>query len=1323
MPEQAPVVFGKYQLLELLARGGMAEVYKAKSHGVEGFEKILVVKRILPELSRNPRFVEMFVAEAKLAVHLSHANIVQVFDLGLVDGRYFIAMEYVGGHDLATLLRLGRRANRPMPVELAVYVAGEVARALDYAHRRRDAEHRPLHIVHRDVSPQNVLVSFEGEVKLTDFGIAKARTIVEDGAEEGVVKGKYAYMSPEQAEGREVDARTDLFALGVCLYETLAGFNPFVAGSDYDTLLRVRQGRVAPLTEVAPHVPAELADIVARAMHPDRDARIASAERLYQELVQFLYTAGRRIGAHELARYVEQVSAETRLQPGQAQRLRLAFDVDGAEALRDATPVEVPAARVTRRPGAASATGVRRPTTSGLGLVRQQVERRDVTALCVRLPAGGELDALHSVFRRHGGVVVERAVSGDGTRLHVLFGTVDPDGRDTEGAARCGLRVQALLRKEGIRDVGAGLHAGRLHVDLSGELVRDESYEAVLRGAQAASERAGEGDLVASQAAEAMLRAGFELREQPAESGAQARWFVVASERDRSEAQGRFVGRKQELRRIGEVLALATKRRRRVLAIVGEAGMGKSRLLSESARRLRLGGHDVGMVVASVARQGRDVPFSAVHELLRVVLGIEEIDAPTVVRDKIGRLRELGVGASELAWVESLFGVEAAAPEDPVRVLRGVLTRIAHKLAEDRLTVLAFDGAEAMDDESQAVVDGLLRETRETRLVVVLAYRPGFVHAWSDLPGYETIELGPLSDEDVVRLVGVRLGVDEIPMDLLADVTSKSAGNPLFVEEYLGALMEARAIEVREGKVSYRAAVAALEVPKTLRGIVASRLGRLAPLQRQLLQVAAVIGERFTADVVARVLAQPMETVRSALEGLVRRHVLTGKPAAEMAFAHELVREVLYEGLALEGRRELHGAVAEAIETLHPDRLDEAAERLAEHHRLAGRRAEAVAWYVRAADRFENEHALAAAAAAVGRAVELMVGWPGADRERLLELYRRLGELSFRARDLERGAERMAAAHEMAESLGRDEYVARFATLRGRMLVHANRFAEGRQWLEKAREIATRLGDVTLLRDATLGAAEGETKNGEYARAAQLLEEALALCARTGEVRAQVRCLMSLSLARAALGQGAAALETLARARELATGDRDRFTECELLKTEALVRYYVRDHEGSLDCSLRALELAREHGFAYEASVNAHNAGESMLRLGDFKRAFALLRQSYELAREHGFEKLEHVNLRVLGYIDAVRFGSDEGRRRIVEAHDYALRNGYVWDLLQSKYLLALADHALGDVEAARRGLRETLRLAAECGDRRWEQDAEEALRALEAGGPVPLPR
>src|SRR5208282_5304610 len=209
----------------------MAEVFKAKSFGVEGFEKTLVIKRILPELAESQEFVDMFVHEAKLAVRLSHANIVQVFDLGIATpsnepgstqaGSYYMAMELVNGFDLATVLSCCRREEVPLPVEMGIFTTAEVAKGLDHAHRRRDDQLRPLGIVHRDVSPRNILLSLEGEVKVADFGIAKARGALESHVNEDTratrLQGKFAYMSPEQARGEPVDGRSDLFSLGIVL--------------------------------------------------------------------------------------------------------------------------------------------------------------------------------------------------------------------------------------------------------------------------------------------------------------------------------------------------------------------------------------------------------------------------------------------------------------------------------------------------------------------------------------------------------------------------------------------------------------------------------------------------------------------------------------------------------------------------------------------------------------------------------------------------------------------------------------------------------------------------------------------------------------------------------------------------------------------------------------------------------------------------------------------------------------------------------------------------------------------------------------------------
>jgi predicted ATPase len=284
--------FGKYQLIRRIGAGGMAEVFLARTAVAQGLSKELVIKKIHPDYARSPRFVSMFVAEASIALGLNHPNIVQVFDFGRVDGTFFLAMEHIDGLDLVRMLAAAQQAGRPLPVELAAFIVQETARGLDYAHRKTDAFGAPLGIVHRDVSPQNILVSLDGAVKLVDFGVARARGMDED---LGVVKGKYHYMAPEQARGEAVDRRADVFAIGVVLFELCCG-RPLFPGSNQEALAQVKAGAIVRPRDVNPAIPdtLEAAILGALAFHPDD--RFQSARDLQTALGRFLLERARDTG-------------------------------------------------------------------------------------------------------------------------------------------------------------------------------------------------------------------------------------------------------------------------------------------------------------------------------------------------------------------------------------------------------------------------------------------------------------------------------------------------------------------------------------------------------------------------------------------------------------------------------------------------------------------------------------------------------------------------------------------------------------------------------------------------------------------------------------------------------------------------------------------------------------------------------------------------------------------------------------------------------------------------------------------------------------------
>lgn len=316
--------YGNYYLLEKIAVGGMAELFKAKQRGVQGFQKIVAIKRILPHLSDNDEFVTMFIDEAKLAAQLTHPNIVQIFDLGKASGSYYIAMEFVDGRDLRSLLRKVREYRLPFPEPVAAFVAMKVAVALDHAHRKKGLNDKELKLVHRDISPQNILISYDGAVKLVDFGIAKAaskntQTLA------GALKGKLLYMSPEQALGQPLDNRSDLYSLGLVLFELLTGERCFQADSELGVLEKVRMGRVSDVQALNPNISREMTAIVNKCLQKSVESRYPSARFLERDLKDLLVRQGSEPTDHDVAEYVNALLKGTKDQVEEVLAARFAI--------------------------------------------------------------------------------------------------------------------------------------------------------------------------------------------------------------------------------------------------------------------------------------------------------------------------------------------------------------------------------------------------------------------------------------------------------------------------------------------------------------------------------------------------------------------------------------------------------------------------------------------------------------------------------------------------------------------------------------------------------------------------------------------------------------------------------------------------------------------------------------------------------------------------------------------------------------------------------------------------------------------------------------
>ena len=308
MKDFEPKKFGKYQLLQKIAVGGMAELYRAKVTRAHGFEKLVVIKKILPHLTDQGNLVKAFIDEARLAALLQHENIVQIYDFGSIDGEYFIAMEYLSGKDLRKLTDKAKKTAVPLGLENTLYIISHICSGLDYSHNLKDLQGRPLNIIHRDINPQNIFLTYEGQVKIIDFGIAKAASH-NSTTHEGLLKGKLAYMSPEQATGKTIDHRSDIFSTGIIFYELLAGRRMF-EGETMQVYSQVREARYEPLDKLVPDLPAKLHAVVEGALSKDPDQRYQTCGEMLADLEECIFDLSVQTNGRRFATFVKEFFKE-----------------------------------------------------------------------------------------------------------------------------------------------------------------------------------------------------------------------------------------------------------------------------------------------------------------------------------------------------------------------------------------------------------------------------------------------------------------------------------------------------------------------------------------------------------------------------------------------------------------------------------------------------------------------------------------------------------------------------------------------------------------------------------------------------------------------------------------------------------------------------------------------------------------------------------------------------------------------------------------------------------------------------------------------------
>ncbi|HTE49247.1 MAG TPA: protein kinase [Kofleriaceae bacterium] len=1277
-----PRRLGKYHVLEQIAQGGMAEIYRAKTVGIAGFEKILALKRISPHFAREPRFIRSFVDEARIAVTLNHRNIVQVFDFGKADGDLYMAMELIEGVDLRAALASATDAGISLPTSVACYILADLAAGLDYAHHKTDGEGRPLGIVHCDVSPQNVMLSYEGFVKILDFGVARARFA--NPPREKRLRGKPRYMAPEQTRGEAPTSATDVFALGILAWELLTGL-PLFEGTDLAQVLRaVRRADAPPVSRLNPEVPEPVSLAIARALalppplrgdagelglvlaRTARELTHLPSSRAIAEWLAHVYagesaaatgeeTFGRGRGgsaASAITRggpdgwaYDEPSGIKTRggtlVGPGAGSSVGAGAGTGVGTSVGSTvgTSVGTGAGTVpggTRTSPAATSTFIPDMAESGDEMVGAAeiepsdpagpipspalVENRRVVATAVVVD-GGQPETQRELVRmlaelayKHGALLHSHAPDG----LVAVFGLEVAGEDDIAGAMQYSLDAVELARETAQADLAASpsiriaTRAGIAAQKSAGSMrVRGDAIEEarlLARGAEPSRPllTGGTGRVASAQ---------FAFRELPARRlrSRRLRVLELVGARDYADQtralrdrRGRFVGRAAELERLGAALERALSEKRRVvIAVVGGAGAGKSRLVAEFVARVEARAHPPALVAVAASPAARDAPFWLIGDFLQSGLKLPIRRGKAGRGGTIHRLRHVldraGMERTELdeclAAVElalelrdGAIGTTGHASADLRDRVAGALRSVRVSLGGALLVVL--EDMHLADLPSLDVLRGAGRLDPGIPELVVMTSREREQLPLPDPDATEVIDLGELGADERTELVIDRLAELATP-EAVAAVTRRAGGNPLFIEELASAVRE----------------LGRAQVPSGLRDVLMARVDRLPVASKAALQHAAVIGPVFRRRILEELLGPE---VHQHLQELIAEELVApirGEAAevdeGELAFRNDLLQEVVYESLAGAARRHTHARLGRLLaERLEAGR-EEPPLQVARHLELGGERELAAAMWLRAGQVALAAYDAAEARTAFNRVLELdragPVDDPKAARGRRVaallgreQAYRELGEHDAQLADLSE-LERLADCDPLLEA----EVGNRRATRLLRLGDYAGAVTAARA-AERAAEAA---GDERIRGEALRVLGEAHERTGQFERGLAVVEEALAIFRRIGAAHEEMQARIGIGRNHLTCSRYEAAWSTYEPILERLDESADPWLERVVRNHVAVIHLCLGDFEAAMGSARRSMELCDFYGDRARAGDNLSVCGIILTEVGQFGEA------------------------------------------------------------------------------------------------------------------------
>ena len=1260
-----------YDSLERLGVGGMGVVYKARDTRLD---RVVALKVLSDHLLADEDAQERFLVEARAAAVLDHPNICAIHEVGETDdGRFYIAMQYYEGETLRQRIDQG-----PVPLPQALDIAAQVCRGLVQASDQG--------IIHRDIKPANMILTADGTVKIVDFGLAKyAGTAV---TKTGVQVGTVDYMSPEQTRGDEVDQRTDIWSLGVVLYEMLSGSRPFRGGRDQAVISAILNDKPETLSRLVPSLPPSVVSLAERAMHKDPERRYPDSAAILKDLQRLL-------------------------------------DDPSCQLALDTTPSLPPEGERRRVTVIACSIG-------GFESLLETLEAEEVEATLDVLR-----NRLRSIAEDYGGVLNE--FSED--KCIVLFGVPITHEDDLLRAVRAAIEVRA--RDSGESDLPEGIE---LRIAVGAEQVAIRATDSgerryrvggtVVHDATSLATIASPGEILISSDLARVVDPFISIEERaPVELGPnQPAITPVAvlgesghTSRLEASAPGsltEFVGRAHELAALSQALEETQSGTGRLVTIVGDIGVGKSRLLFEFWKPLK--DRNVRSVVGRCRERGTLTPLLPFIACVKDILGMAN-SLPDNAHDEIvAKTRQLAPQLDAylpaILHVLSIESEQYVLPsylegEDLQAALGEALISVFTLGSAGQPLVMLLEDWHWADEGSKEVLFQLREMVSAYPLLVVVTSRPVQTGQILVPTGDLHLELAPLGGGPAAEMLSASCNGARVPAELSDRIGEKTGGNPFFIEELCRTLLESGALVIQDGEAHLASSIDSLLIPDTVEAVLKSRLDRLDPEAREVLRCAAVIGRQFGLELLSRVvpsrsrLKSALETLRSG--GLIQRTGLVPEPTYR--FKHALTRDVTYESLLERQRKERHALVGEAIEDLYTDHREEQSGRLAVHFAAAKDWNKAIQYGLAAAKRAESLWHLPETVETLIRTRDWIERGNKDPAERTPLLIQLLLDLERHLEKLGRRDEQQAIIDDLRDLLPTDASTKELGEIyvrQGDLYTLLDHYSEARPLFDQALEIAGQLEDSELRGKILRSLGHLLWRQGNYDEAVPWLEQAVEHARDSDDTSRLIVDLLNLGRALRRLDDFDRALDIGDEALELAneTGN-------------PVDQSYAYNYKGHLlramaraDDAIEAFEeggrRAREAGMPAREAFNTIGAAAIYLEQGQLERGLTAYEESVQLARRANRADQLAQCLVLLGEALGNCGKPDEAVPHFEEAVAVLRRIGIEEPLASALAQLASAQQRAGHTEAEATW-RQVAELQERLGDRQGTMVALERLASL----------